>query len=128
MEEEKMKKLLAVLLALVMVLSLVACGQEAAAPADEGGDAAAPAGNADIGISMPTKSLERWNRDGSYLKEQFGGRPLILAGYSLAGCSVFPPKLYTLGSFNSGHCKISKYSSSTWNSSSEVLISSPFSR
>ena len=24
-----------------------------------------------IGISMPTKSLERWNRDGSYLKEQF---------------------------------------------------------
>lgn len=24
-----------------------------------------------VGISMPTKSLERWNRDGSYLKEQF---------------------------------------------------------
>ncbi len=24
-----------------------------------------------IGISMPTKSLERWNRDGEYLREQF---------------------------------------------------------
>jgi putative multiple sugar transport system substrate-binding protein len=24
-----------------------------------------------VGISMPTKSLERWNRDGAYLKEQF---------------------------------------------------------
>ncbi len=24
-----------------------------------------------IGIAMPTQSLERWNRDGSYLKEQF---------------------------------------------------------
>ncbi len=24
-----------------------------------------------VGISMPTKSLERWNRDGSYLKDQF---------------------------------------------------------
>ena len=24
-----------------------------------------------IGISMPTQSLERWNRDGSYLEEQF---------------------------------------------------------
>ena len=65
-----MKKFLALMLALIMALALVACGQEAAAPADEGGDAAA-AGNADIGISMPTKSLERWNRDGSYLKEQF---------------------------------------------------------
>ena len=24
-----------------------------------------------IGISMPTQSLERWNRDGSYLQKQF---------------------------------------------------------
>ena len=24
-----------------------------------------------IGISMPTQSLERWNRDGEYLKAQF---------------------------------------------------------
>lgn len=31
-----------------------------------------------IGIAMPTKSLERWNRDGSYLKEQFE-----IAGYSV---------------------------------------------
>ena len=31
-----------------------------------------------IGISMPTKSLERWNRDGSYLEEQFEE-----AGYSV---------------------------------------------
>ncbi len=27
--------------------------------------------DAKIGISMPTQSLERWNRDGSYLEEQF---------------------------------------------------------
>lgn len=33
-----MKKILAMLLALVMVFALVACGQEAAAPADEGGE------------------------------------------------------------------------------------------
>ena len=32
-------------------------------------DAAAEGGK--IGISMPTQSLERWNRDGSYLEEQF---------------------------------------------------------
>ncbi len=27
-----------------------------------------------VGIAMPTKSLERWNRDGSYLQEQFQSR------------------------------------------------------
>ena len=32
-------------------------------------DAAAEGGK--IGISMPSQSLERWNRDGSYLEEQF---------------------------------------------------------
>ena len=32
-------------------------------------DAAAEGGK--IGISMPTQSLERWNRDGSYLQKQF---------------------------------------------------------
>ena len=42
-----------------------------------GGDTPANNENSDndgaqtVGISMPTKSLERWNRDGSYLKEQF---------------------------------------------------------
>ncbi len=73
-----MKKLLALLLALCMIVALAACGQ-AAAPAPSGGgettttvDKPTPAEDAKlVGISMPTKSLERWNRDGSYLKEQF---------------------------------------------------------
>ena len=52
-----MKKLLALVLVACMILAL-----GATAFAEEGDL---------IGISMPTKSLERWNRDGSYLKEQF---------------------------------------------------------
>ena len=28
-------------------------------------------GSGKIGISMPTQSLERWNRDGAYLDDQF---------------------------------------------------------
>lgn len=85
-----MKKILALLLALTMALALVACGSGSngsaassgndtstpAASASSSGEAeddtAAPAeGGQTVGISMPTKSLERWNRDGSYLQEQF---------------------------------------------------------
>ncbi len=53
-----MKKVISILLALCMVLSLCAF-----ALADEE--------TKTVGISMPTKSLERWNRDGEYLQEQF---------------------------------------------------------
>ena len=73
-----MKKLLALLLALVMVFALAACGGEGETtttepPAD---DTTAPddvegEGTGFIGISMPTQSLERWNRDGAFLQEQF---------------------------------------------------------
>ncbi|MCR5576693.1 MAG: sugar-binding protein, partial [Oscillospiraceae bacterium] len=72
-----MKKFLALLLALCMIVALAACGQAAApapAAAEPAADAPAAAAADDaqlVGISMPTKSLERWNRDGTYLKEQF---------------------------------------------------------
>ena len=52
-----MKKFVSLLLALALVLSVFAVAT-AEAPKK-------------IGISMPTQSLERWNRDGSYLDEQF---------------------------------------------------------
>lgn len=82
-----MKKILALLLALVMVLALAACGGETAedtkapendveATVDAGGEVSADAQT--VGIAMPTKSLERWNRDGTYLKEQFEA-----AGYNV---------------------------------------------
>lgn len=72
-----MKKFLALALAMAMSLTLVACGSK-----DSGSSAPAASGSSDasvsvsgeggtVGIAMPTKSLERWNRDGSYLKEQF---------------------------------------------------------
>lgn len=70
-----MKKVLALILAAIMSLSLVACGNSGASSSSVGSSAAAAsssaAGGGKIGIAMPTKSLERWNRDGSYLKEQF---------------------------------------------------------
>ena len=86
------RKLLGALLSTAMVASLVVgcSGGNDTAPADtpadteapadaetpadnEADDASAPAaaGGGKIGISMPTQSLERWNRDGAYLDEQF---------------------------------------------------------
>lgn len=78
-----MKKFLALILAVIMVLSLAACGGSTttttstatAAPAATAAPTAAattaPAAGGKVGIAMPTKSLERWNRDGSFLKQQF---------------------------------------------------------
>ena len=87
-EEKTMKKLLAAVLALVMILALAACsdgstpasaGDSGSAPASSGssgssdssGGSSGSGGAQTVGIAMPTKSLERWNRDGDYLKAQF---------------------------------------------------------
>ena len=78
-----MKKFLAAILALTMILALAACGgndsgDSSAPPADSGSQSGEPAPSSGgsgeaktVGIAMPTQSLERWNRDGAYLDEQF---------------------------------------------------------
>lgn len=48
--------------------------EEAAEEVADAVEEAADNGAKTIGIAMPTQSLERWNRDGSYLKEQFESR------------------------------------------------------
>ena len=88
-----MKKILASVLAILMIISMAACGGNSApaatqapaateAPAAEAPAAEAPAAETasgkTVGIAMPTKSLERWNRDGEYLKAQFEA-----AGYAV---------------------------------------------
>lgn len=50
-----------------LIVGLSACSQEREPSGDETGGGAAE--DTLIGIAMPTKSLERWNRDGSHLEE-----------------------------------------------------------
>lgn len=80
----KLKKLLSIAAACMLALSLTACtdGSTPSSSAETGSQTessgndtpssvSTDAAGKKIGISMPTKSLERWNRDGSYLEEQF---------------------------------------------------------
>ena len=80
-----MKKILAMILALVMVLSLAACGGSSSSTATEAPAAEAPAAEAPaaeapaaeqtgagkvVGVAMPTQSSERWINDGANMKAQ----------------------------------------------------------
>lgn len=76
-----MKKFIALLLALTMVLALTACGDKTEAPATEAPAADAPAATEApaaeqvgsgkvVGIAMPTQSSERWINDGANMKKQ----------------------------------------------------------
>ncbi len=61
-EKKFMKKLLASLFMLVMIFTLAACGSDEKSGGKESGY---------VGISMPTKSSERWVGDGKNMKKEF---------------------------------------------------------
>lgn len=70
-----MKKLLAILLSSAMVFSFAACtANEQPEPTEENESVETPeepvaeAKGVKIGVSMPTKSLQRWNQDGANMK------------------------------------------------------------
>lgn len=69
--KEHLKKLFSIALVLVMVFALTACGSQ-----DVGGNDPSPSSSTPpsgdkvptIGVTMPTKSLQRWNEDGANVK------------------------------------------------------------
>lgn len=140
-----MKKVLAILLALTMVFSLAACsggdsgssgdaatttagGDATTAAADDatttaGGDATtAAAGGQKIGVSMPTQSLQRWNQDGSNMKEQ-----LEKAGYQVelqyGGDNDIATQVSQLETMISGGCEVLVIAAIDGSSLTSVLAS-----
>lgn len=87
------KKIVGLLLALVLVVAAFAACAQTAAPAESPSDepevsesvaAEEPSEDADVGagktvgVSMPTKSLQRWNQDGSNMKKQLEAKGYIV--------------------------------------------------
>lgn len=78
------KRILAAALSATMIVSLAGCSSGGTSSTAESSSEAATTestaetgseggstGGQKVGLSMPTQSLERWNRDGSYLDQQF---------------------------------------------------------
>jgi putative multiple sugar transport system substrate-binding protein len=70
-----MKKLLAVLLVIIMMLGLAACGstEDTSISPEASSASTSPDSYAKdtlIGVGMPTQSLQRWNQDGANMKAQ----------------------------------------------------------
>jgi putative multiple sugar transport system substrate-binding protein len=56
-----MKKIISIVLLIVMVFSLAACNSTSSGKSSKGY----------VGIAMPTKSSERWIKDGNFMKKEF---------------------------------------------------------
>lgn len=112
------KKLLSALLSVAMVASLlVGCGSEPAqtdapaaddtqteAPAADDGDSAPTGGGELIGVSMPTKDLQRWNQDGENMKKE-----LEAAGYTVDlqfASNDIPTQVSQVENMIAGGCKL----------------------
>ena len=88
----------------MLIVALCACGSKAPEPAgSDGGDAAA-AESTLVGVSMPTKDLQRWNQDGEYMKQK-----LEEAGYEVDlqfGNNEIPTQVNQIENMITNGCKV----------------------
>ncbi|MCQ2590197.1 MAG: sugar-binding protein [Treponema sp.] len=87
-----MKKIIAILLAGAMALSFIGCNKASGADSTK------------VGVSMPTKDLQRWNQDGSNMKAQ-----LEKAGYTVDlqyAANDIPTQVSQLENMITGGCKV----------------------
>ena len=93
--KKRYAKLLTLLIAAVLCFGLVGCGPQAGS-----GD-----GKIKIGVSMPTKSLQRWNQDGDFLKAEFEK-----AGFEVdlqyGGDNVIDEQIAQIENMITGGCKV----------------------
>lgn len=64
-----MRKIFTMIMAAILIVALAACGGNNGGGQSNGGDGGSAKGG--VGISMPTKSSERWVSDGDNMKKEF---------------------------------------------------------
>lgn len=102
-----MKKVLALVLSVLMVISFAACSKnktssETDAEAEHNAEAGDNSGL--IGVSMPTKDLQRWNQDGDNMKAE-----LETAGYAVDlqyGANDIPTQVSQIENMIANGCKV----------------------
>jgi len=111
-----MKKLIALLMVLALVFSMAACGGQT----DSGGGDETADETITIGVSMPTQSLQRWNEDGTYLKQK-----LEAAGYKVdlqyGGDNDIPTQVAQIENMITQGCKVLVIAAIDGSSLTEVL-------
>jgi putative multiple sugar transport system substrate-binding protein len=73
-----MRKILAIAAAAALALTMSSCGRDTGTPATGASGSSAAAVKGTIGVAMPTKTSERWIKDGDNIKKQ-----LEAAGYTV---------------------------------------------
>ncbi len=106
------KRLIAVILATVFIFSFAGCNNSEKVTSGDtspsASDGTKDSGNSDsklIGVSMPTKSLQRWNQDGTNMKNK-----LEAAGYKVdlqyAGDNDIPTQVNQIENMITNGCKV----------------------
>lgn len=126
-----MKRIFALVISLVMILSLVACGSpssetsttptaSASGTSPAADTTAKPAAGKKIGVSMPTQSLQRWNQDGANMKSE-----LEKAGYTVdlqyGGDNDIPTQVAQIENMITGGCSVLVIAAIDGSSLTEVL-------
>ncbi|NLD50431.1 MAG: sugar ABC transporter substrate-binding protein [Clostridiaceae bacterium] len=119
-----MKKIIALSMAFALSLSLFACGPKTTPNNQSGNNQSGnnqPGKDAvKIGVSMPTQSLQRWNQDGSNMKNK-----LEAAGYKVdlqyGGDNDIPTQVNQIENMITGGCKVLVIAAIDANSLTEVL-------
>ncbi|MDP4183499.1 MAG: sugar ABC transporter substrate-binding protein [Bacillota bacterium] len=109
-----MKRLIAVILTVLFLLGLAGCGKSEDTSSNSNSDGKM------IGVSMPTKSLQRWNEDGKNMKSK-----LEAAGYKVdlqyGGDNDIPTQVNQIENMITEGCKVIVIAAIDGSSLTEVL-------
>ncbi|MCL2018314.1 MAG: sugar-binding protein [Oscillospiraceae bacterium] len=112
----KYLKIAAVLLAMAMTLSLAACNTDNVTTSTGTGTGTGQK----IGISMPTKSLQRWNQDGENMKRAFEEAGYVV-DLQFGGENEVPMQISQIENMIAGGCEVLVIAAIDGDAMTEVL-------